>query len=102
MGLDGVPIDGPAEAGGLTMEEANIVKDHCNGHPTPGFASARYHYHMSPHCAWSDTNDEGSTYRDVPGTHSPLLGWNYFGLYGHHDEGRSGTVTCDGEACTDD
>jgi hypothetical protein len=108
MGLDGIMIDGPNEAGGLTLQEANIVKDACNGHPTPGFASARYHYHMSPVCAFSDTNTEGVPYAEVPGRHSPLLGWEFdgFGLYGHQDEGGSGeqcTITCaDGnDECTD-
>ena len=85
------------------------MKDACNGHPTPGFASARYHYHMSPHCAWSDENTEGVPYTEIPGQHSPLLGWEFdgFGLYGHQDEGGSGhacTVSCaDGnDDCTDD
>ena len=36
VALDGITIQGPREAGGLSLEEANIVKDYCNGHCTPG------------------------------------------------------------------
>ena len=31
VALDGIRIAGPREAGGLSLEEANIVKDECNG-----------------------------------------------------------------------
>lgn len=109
VGLDGVDIRGPREAGGLSLDEANIVKDKCNGHPTPGMADARYHYHTTPHCAWSVDNVEGSHYVEVPSKHSPQLGWEFdgFGLFGHQDEGGSGancTITCaDGNKdCVDD
>ena len=109
VALDGVDIRGPREAGGLSLDEANIVKDKCNGHPTPGMADARYHYHTTPHCAWSVDNANGSHYVEVPTKHSPQLGWEFdgFGLFGHQDEGGSGahcTITCaDGnDDCTDD
>jgi hypothetical protein len=115
VALDGVGVDGPREAGGLTLEEANIVKNDCNGHPTPGMGGARYHYHMSPHCAWGNEDDEfanfeGEHYTEVPTKHSPLLAWEFdgFGLYGHQDEalgssaGESCSLTCDGnDDCTD-
>eukprot|EP01047_Picozoa_sp_COSAG01_P012188 COSAG01_NODE_543_length_15700_cov_50.208961_9_plen_439_part_00 len=108
LGIDGVTIQGPREAGGLSLLEANIVKDECNGHCTPGMSDARYHYHMSPQCAWSADNEAGEHYTETPGQHSPMLGWEFdgFALYGHQDQGGPGTactVTCDdaGEDCSD-
>lgn len=108
VALDGVPIEGPEEAGGLSLDEANIVKNSCNGHPTPGHAGARYHYHKSPHCSFTDTPD-GSHYAELPGKHSPLLGLHFdgFGLFGHQDEsslmggGGSCRVTCEDGDCSD-
>ena len=70
IGLDGVTIQGPREAGGLSLLEANIVKDACFGHCTPGMSDARYHYHMSPSCAWSDDNVHGEHYTEA----RPVLG----------------------------
>ena len=61
VGIDGITIQGPREAGGLSLEEANIVKDECEGHCTPGMNDARYHYHMSPQCAFSTNNTAGGT-----------------------------------------
>ena len=81
------------------MQQANIVKDKCIGHCTPGLSDARYHYHMSPECAWSVDNTDGVFYTDTPGKHSPQLGWEFdgFGLFGHQDEGYDEIA---GTACT--
>lgn len=67
--LDGFPVYGPQDTGGVKVTTASAGLDECNGHvgPTPEFPNGIYHYHLkddkspyTPDCYHGEVSTTGA------------------------------------------
>jgi hypothetical protein len=77
IAINGIPFYNPYNREGQDAAK-NEVFDECCGHPDP---MGRYHYHIYPKCVHT-------SFKDTPGTHSPLIGYAFDGypIYGPNAE----------------
>lgn len=93
LGAIGVLLDGTrlfnADDGGHRDAVAWEVQDACQGHPE---TSGQYHHHSVTSCL---------SEKDVPGQHSPLVGYiaDGFGIYGNQGENGKALANADLDEC---
>ena len=93
LGAIGVLLDGVrlfnADDGANRDAVAWEVQDACEGHPE---RSSQYHHHSVSSCL---------SQKDVPGQHSPLVGYiaDGFGLYGNQGEAGKALTNADLDEC---
>lgn len=88
IAINGIPFYNPYNREGEDAAK-NEVFDECCGHPDP---MGRYHYHIYPKCVHT-------SFKDAPGTHSPLIGYAFDGYPIYGPNGEDGKPPTDLDEC---
>jgi hypothetical protein len=88
VAINGVPFYNPYNREGEDAAKVEVFDD-CCGHPDP---AGRYHYHIYPKCIHT-------SFKDEPGKHSPLIGFEFDGFAIYGPNGTDGKPPTDLDEC---